>query len=105
MYPTTGILAASLIFVLLVYLSINVNVDYSKGIFSDSQAVFQSLMLNPLGLTMNILRIAISMCSFPFQFYIGKEFFFMLFDELKNKSLSKKIDELKKHTSTRGVYT
>lgn len=43
--------------------------------------------------------------SFPFKFYIGKEFFFILLDEIKNKSLSQKIDQLKQYTSTRGVYT
>lgn len=62
-------------------------------------------MLNPIGLSQNILRVAISFCSFPFQFYIGKDFFFILWDELRNKSISNKIDELKQHTSTRGVYT
>jgi len=43
--------------------------------------------------------------SFPFKFYIGKEFFFILVDELKNRSLSTKIDQLKSYTSTKGVYT
>ncbi len=41
----------------------------------------------------------------PFKFYIGKEFFFILYDELANKSLSSKIDELKQFTSIKGVYT
>lgn len=36
---------------------------------------------------------------------MGKEFFFMMYDELKNKSISKKIDQMKQFTSTRGVYT
>lgn len=43
--------------------------------------------------------------SFPFKFFIGKEFFFVLIDEIFHKSLSNKIDQLKTYTSTRGVYT
>jgi hypothetical protein len=49
--------------------------------------------------------VGIQYFSFPFQFYIGKEFFFILLDEIKNRSISKKIDELKQYTSHRGVYT
>lgn len=105
MIPTTGIFIASMIFVVISYMSINCNVDYSQGIFSDPEAVYQTFMRNPLGLSQNLLRVAIQFCSFPFQFYIGKDFFFILYDELKNKSISKKIDELKRHTTTRGVYT
>ena len=52
-----------------------------------------------------LLRVEIQYLSFPFQFYIGKEFFFILYDELKNRSLSHKIDDLKTYTSHRGVYT
>ena len=43
--------------------------------------------------------------TLPLQFYIGKEFFFIFFDELLNSSLSKKIDELKQFTTTKNVYT
>ena len=43
--------------------------------------------------------------SFPFQFYIGKEFFFILYDEIINKSLTTKLDELKSFTSQKDVIT
>lgn len=43
--------------------------------------------------------------AFPFKFYIGKEFIFLLIDEITKRSLSSKIDQLKTCTSTRGVFT
>jgi len=36
---------------------------------------------------------------------MGKEYVFILYDELKNRSISKKIDELKKYCSMKDVYT
>ena len=41
----------------------------------------------------------IQFLAFPFKFFIGKESLNMLIDELKRRSLSKKIDELKTYTS------
>ena len=41
---------------------------------------------------------------FPFNFFIAKEFFFILYDELKNKSISKKIDNLKEQESLKGNF-
>jgi hypothetical protein len=71
----------------------------------DPSEVLQKFIHTPLGLMDILLRVAIQYLSFPFQFYIGKEFFFILYDELKNRSLSHKIDDLKTYTSHRGVYT
>lgn len=105
MYPTTGIYLSALVFVVISYLSINLNSDTNQGVFSDPVAVFENFIRNPLGLMHMSIRIAIQFFSFPFQFYIGKEFSFILYDEIKFRSISKKIDELKKYTSTRGVYT
>ena len=42
---------------------------------------------------------------FPYKYFIAKEFLFIFWDELINHSLSKKIDELKKFTTRKGVYT
>lgn len=39
-----------------------------------------------------MLNVVVVFLAFPFKFYIGKEYFFVLYDELKNRSLSKKID-------------
>ena len=43
--------------------------------------------------------------TFPFKFFIGKESLIMLIDEIKRRSLTKKIDELKSYSSSKGVYT
>ena len=67
--------------------------------------VLESIAHTPFGLTDIILKVAITYFSFPFQFYIGKEFFFIMYDEIKYASISKKIDEIKKYTTHRGVYT
>ena len=103
--PTTTILTLALVFVGIIYLSIKVNVDFSEKRVRDPLEVLQKFIRTPLGLLDILLRVGIQYLSFPFQFYIGKEFFFILYDEIKYRSISKKIDELKMYTSHRGVYT
>jgi len=103
--PTTIILTSALLFVGIVYLSIKVNVDISEKRVTDPLQVLQKFIHTPLGLLDILLRVGIQYFSFPFQFYIGKEFFFILYDEIKYRSISKKIDEIKMYTSHRGVYT
>lgn len=63
------------------------------------------LLTNPVGRAFYFQNTLIVFLSFPFKFFIGKEFFFVLIDEIFHKSLSNKIDQLKTYTSTRGVYT
>jgi|LauGreDrversion4_2_1035121.scaffolds.fasta_scaffold299098_1 hypothetical protein len=104
-YPTTGIYIAALLFVLIAYLSVNLFTDDSKGVYSDPESVYEGFVKTPLGLAEAIVTVLIQFFSFPFQFYIGKDFFFMLYDELKHRSISKKIDQLKSFTSNRNVYT
>lgn len=41
------------------------------------------------------INLAISFLQFPFKFFMGKEIFFILYDELVNKGVSKNIDRLK----------
>jgi hypothetical protein len=72
----------------------------------DFSAFFGSVLLdNYIGIVFYLQNILIVFLAFPFKFYIAKEFLFILFDEYFNKSLSKKIDQLKTYTSTKGVYT
>ena len=42
---------------------------------------------------------------FPYKFFIAKEFLFIFWDEVINKSLSSKIDELKQRSSMKNVIT
>jgi hypothetical protein len=86
------------------------SVAYVSGSVSDKR-------LNPITFIENVLmnttvgrifyfqNVLVVFLSFPFKFFIAKEFLFILFDELKYRSLSTKIDKLKTYTSTRGVYT
>ena len=43
-YPTTGIYLAALSFVVIAYLSVNMNQDDSKGVFSDPEAVYETFV-------------------------------------------------------------
>lgn len=45
------------------------------------------------------------MFQIPFKFYLGKEFLFIFIDELKNKSISLKIDDLKLYMGNQKLYT
>lgn len=45
------------------------------------------------------------MLQIPFKFYMGKEFVFILLDEMRNKSVSAKIDDLKKYMGNRKLYS
>ena len=58
-----------------------------------------------LGKLSYLASVIIILLSFPFEFYIGKEFFFMMYEEFKHNTISQKIDWLKSCTSTKGVYT
>lgn len=71
------------------------NVDASKGAIEDPAEYIPKWLQSPLGIIQAISRIGIEIFSFPFQFYIGKDFFFMLYDEVRYKSISNKINELK----------
>lgn len=103
-YPTTVIYAAAILFVVVVYLAVNLNQDRTV-VVDDPETVYEGFVQTPLGLAEAVISVLIQLFSFPFQFYIGKDFFFMLWDELKHRSISKKIDELKRYTSSKDVYT
>lgn len=103
--PNTIILATSLAFVFLVFLSININVDTSEKREKDPKVIIDKFLNTKWGIADIFCRVMIMYLNFPFQFYIGKEFFFILYDEVKQRGLSKKIDDIKSHTTQRGVYT
>ena len=42
-----------------------------------------------------VLDFVQAFCQIPFKFYIGKEIFFILYDEIVNKGISSKIKDLK----------
>jgi hypothetical protein len=45
------------------------------------------------------------MAQIPFKFYLGKEFVFILIDELRNKSISTKMDHLKTFLGNKKLYS
>jgi hypothetical protein len=45
------------------------------------------------------------MLQIPFKFYLGKEFVFILIDELVNKSLSKKMEDLNFYLGNKEMYS
>ena len=71
----------------------------------DLHGVLDAQYSTILGKISYLETIATFMIIFPFKFFIAKEYFFILYDELRNKSLSHKIDNLKNYTSIKGVYT
>ena len=58
-----------------------------------------------IGNSYYLMNIVVVFIGFPFKFYLGKEFLFILIDEIFNKSLSKKIDQLKSLTTTKDAVT
>ncbi|CDW91284.1 UNKNOWN [Stylonychia lemnae] len=57
------------------------------------------------GYSLLALTILQQILIFPFYFFMAKEYTFVLYDELKNRSLSKKIEQLKMMSSMKDVYT
>ena len=45
------------------------------------------------------------MLQIPFKFYLGKEFVFIMIDELMNKSISTKMEHLKRFLGDRKLYS
>lgn len=78
---------------------------HGDTLYTPFSFVEKVLMENTVGRIFYFQNVFIVFISFPFKFYIGKEFFFIFIDEIKNRSLSSKIDELKSYTSSKGVYT
>ena len=103
--PTTTILIASLSFVCLVFLSLKINVNTSEERVRDPTVILETFLDSKWGLADIFFRVMIMYLTFPFQFYIGKEFFFILYDEIKKRGISKKIDGIKSHTTQRNVFT
>lgn len=81
--PTTTILIASLSFVSLVFLSLKINVNTSEEKVRDPTIILEKFLDSKWGLADIFFRVMIMYLTFPFQFYIGKEFFFILYDEIK----------------------
>ena len=97
--PTTTILIVSLLFVCIVFLSLKVNVNSEEHQVKDPSLIIEAFLDTKWGLADIFFRVMIMYLTFPFQFYIGKEFFFILFDEIKQRGISKKIDDIKSHTT------
>ena len=97
--PTTTILIASLLFVCIVFLSLKVNVNSAEHQVKDPSLSIEAFLETQWGLADIFFRVMIMYLTFPFQFYIGKEFFFILYDEIKQRGISKKIDDIKSHTT------
>eukprot|EP00347_Sterkiella_histriomuscorum_P005070 403358014 len=103
--PVLIILLFTVIYCILIYFdfTVNINTEVSHEMTYPMLVMFfQENMYGKIFYWQCILCVVL---VFPFQFYIGKEFFFVLFDEIINKSLSNKIDELKTLTSTKNRYT
>ena len=59
-------------------------------------AIYDSKILIPNKILLNVLLLFVTSLQIPFKFFLEKEFLFILYDELKNKSVSTKIlDERK----------
>jgi ABC-type Fe3+ transport system permease subunit len=97
--PTTTILIISLLFVCIVFLSLKINVNTSEERVKDPTKIIEAFLDSKWGLADIFFRVLIMYLTFPFQFYIGKEFFFILYDEIKQRGISKKIDDIKSHTT------
>ncbi len=97
--PTTTILIASLLFVCIVFLSLKINVNTNEDRVKDPTVIIEAFLDSKWGLADIFFRVMIMYLTFPFQFYIGKEFFFILYDEIKQRGISKKIDDIKSHTT------
>ena len=65
----------------------------------DPTVIIEAFLDSKWGLADIFIRVMILYLVFPFQFYIGKEFFFILYDEIKQRGISKKIDDIKSYTS------
>lgn len=65
----------------------------------DPTVIIEAFLDSKWGLADTFIRVMIVYLTFPFQFYIGKEFFFILYDEIKQRGISKKIDDIKSYTS------
>ncbi|CDW76841.1 UNKNOWN [Stylonychia lemnae] len=70
--------------------------------FEKSQKFFFSSVSGNILFAQTILHLIL---VFPFYFFMAKEYSFILYDELKHRSLSNKIEELKKYASMKDVYT
>ena len=65
----------------------------------DPTVIIEAFLDSKWGLADIFIHVMILYLTFPFQFYIGKEFFFILYDEIKQRGISKKIDDIKSYTS------
>ena len=86
---TTTTLIYSLMYAGLGYMAFNITVkDTSYIEYIKSTKISSFFKGYPIGLIYYLLNIFATILVFPFKFYLGKEFFFILYDEVANKSLS-----------------
>lgn len=93
--PTVLVFVFTILFSLLGYLCLTENSAHQTPVPPDFTKLLVFLQQSTWGKTWYWLQIIQFILVFPYQFYIGKEFFFVLYDEATNASLSKKIEELK----------
>jgi len=92
-------------FILLSYLNFKVNAGEKQISIFDSLKVLDLYFHNMAGKIFFVQNIVSVILIVPFKFYIAKEFAFIFYDELLYSSLSNKIENLKKYTSIKDVYT
>ena len=98
------------LFVFLVLFSIFGVIGYTSNCTSDrpiNQYEFETTVIQKslIGNSYYLMNIIVVFIGFPFKFYLGKEFLFIFLDEVFNKSLSQKIDQLKSLTTTKDAFT
>eukprot|EP00347_Sterkiella_histriomuscorum_P020780 403336486 len=78
----------------------------AKFIYLSSTGTVQlGYTIKYLSWIVNWILVTINFLQIPFKFYLGKEFVFILIDELLNKSLSGKMEDLKQFQIGKQVYS
>ncbi len=94
-----------LVFMILCFLMFRINTGDKEISIENGMEMLSIYLSNAKGTTFYLQTILSYIVIVPFKFFIAKEFVFIFYDELLTRSLSSKIDKLKKYTSINNVYT